>query len=110
MIPHFEIFSSLFQTHMSDGKQLFLLILHPSFWYNLSVLVKQLLTITEVQVGLTWTKLLLSSGGSKVTAQSEPALRNAATLLGVEPDEMKQALVSRVMQASRGGVKGTAIM
>ncbi|KAK2154661.1 hypothetical protein LSH36_261g02057 [Paralvinella palmiformis] len=51
-----------------------------------------------------------TKGGSKVTAQSEPALRNAATLLGVEPDEMKQALVSRVMQASRGGVKGTAIM
>lgn len=49
-------------------------------------------------------------GGCRVTPSSEPALATAAQLLGVDPGELRMALVSRLMQSSRGGIKGTAIM
>ncbi|XP_075971865.1 myosin heavy chain 95F jaguar [Anticarsia gemmatalis] len=49
-------------------------------------------------------------GGCKVLPDSEPALATAAQLLGVDPGELRMALVSRLMQSSRGGMKGTAIM
>ena len=45
-----------------------------------------------------------------MTSLSEPSLLMAARLLGLEADDLRQALVSRVMQAARGGSKGTAIM
>ncbi|XP_041970187.1 myosin heavy chain 95F isoform X2 [Aricia agestis] len=49
-------------------------------------------------------------GGCHVAPNSEPALATAAALLGVDPGELRMALVSRLMQSSRGGMKGTAIM
>jgi len=49
-------------------------------------------------------------GGCKVCANSEKSLTIAARLMGVDPGELRQALVSRVMQSNRGGLKGTVIM
>lgn len=49
-------------------------------------------------------------GGCNVCADSEKSLTVAARLMGVDPGELRQALVSRVMQSSRGGLKGTVIM
>ncbi|XP_035438425.2 myosin heavy chain 95F isoform X2 [Spodoptera frugiperda] len=49
-------------------------------------------------------------GGCKVAAESEPALHTCASLLGVDPGDLRMALVARLMQSSRGGAKGTAIM
>ena len=40
---------------------------------------------------------------------TEGALVNAANFLGCEKDELQEALTSRVMQATRGGTKGTVI-
>ncbi|XP_066994103.2 myosin heavy chain 95F [Anabrus simplex] len=51
-----------------------------------------------------------TKGGCRVCASSEKALTLAARLMGVDPEELRQALVSKVMQTSRGGVKGTVIM
>jgi myosin-6 len=44
-----------------------------------------------------------------LTASSAQALNNASVLLGVDKEDLNDSLVSRVMQATRGGVKGTAI-
>ncbi|CAK1546257.1 unnamed protein product [Leptosia nina] len=49
-------------------------------------------------------------GGCRVSPHSEGELQVAAGLLGVEAGELRMALVSRLMQSSRGGMKGTAIM
>lgn len=49
-------------------------------------------------------------GGCQVCASSEKSLTIAAKLMGVDSGELRQALVSRVMQSSRGGLKGTVIM
>lgn len=49
-------------------------------------------------------------GGCRVAANREKCLSVASKLLGIDPNELRQALVSRVMQSSRGGVKGTVIM
>lgn len=49
-------------------------------------------------------------GGCRVAQSSEKSLIIASKLLGIDSSEMKQALVSRVMQSSRGGIKGTVIM
>nr|XP_023013286.1 myosin heavy chain 95F isoform X2 [Leptinotarsa decemlineata] len=49
-------------------------------------------------------------GGCRVVASREKSLLIASKLLEIDPSELKQALVSRVMQSSRGGVKGTVIM
>ncbi|KAK2716032.1 hypothetical protein QYM36_010564 [Artemia franciscana] len=51
-----------------------------------------------------------SRGGSQVAASSEPTVKLVSALLGLDPDDLKHALVSRVMQATKGGVKGTVIM
>lgn len=51
-----------------------------------------------------------TKGGSRITAGSERAVITSAKILGVDPEELRQALVSKVMQASRGGIKGTVIM
>ncbi|CAB3410648.1 unnamed protein product [Caenorhabditis bovis] len=50
-----------------------------------------------------------SRGGCKVKGEAEPSLMNAARLLGLEPDEMRMGLCARIMQATKGGVKGTLI-
>ncbi|XP_073943299.1 myosin heavy chain 95F jaguar [Choristoneura fumiferana] len=49
-------------------------------------------------------------GGCHVAPGSEGSLATAAALLGVDGGELRMALVSRLMQSSRGGIKGTAIM
>lgn len=49
-------------------------------------------------------------GGCRVSHSSEKSLLISSKLLGIDPNELKQALVSRVMQSSRGGIKGTVIM
>lgn len=49
-------------------------------------------------------------GGCRVAASKEKSLLIAAKLLEIDPSELKQALVSRVMQSARGGLKGTVIM
>ncbi|XP_078051109.1 myosin heavy chain 95F jaguar isoform X4 [Augochlora pura] len=51
-----------------------------------------------------------TKGGSRICASSEKAVLMTAKLLGVDPEELRQALVSKVMQTSRGGIKGTVIM
>ncbi|PIO76687.1 myosin head [Teladorsagia circumcincta] len=48
-------------------------------------------------------------GGCKVAAESEEALMIASKLLGLEVAEMKMGLVSRIMQATKDGVKDTLI-
>ncbi|XP_025097283.1 unconventional myosin-VI-like isoform X2 [Pomacea canaliculata] len=50
-----------------------------------------------------------AKGGCKVTAGAEDSLTTAAGLLGVDREELRDSLTSRVMQATRGGTKGTAI-
>ena len=40
---------------------------------------------------------------------TEGALVNASSFLGCDKEEFKEALTSRVMQATRGGAKGTVI-
>jgi myosin-6 len=49
-------------------------------------------------------------GGCRVAPGSEEALATAAGLIGVNAGELHQALLSRVMQAAKGGYKGTIIM
>ncbi|OQR72193.1 myosin heavy chain 95F-like [Tropilaelaps mercedesae] len=49
-------------------------------------------------------------GGSKLRDKaSEVALKYAATLIGVDPDELQMSLLSRLI-TSKGGVKGTVYM
>lgn len=49
-------------------------------------------------------------GGCQVASSKERSLLIASKLLDIDPSDLKQALVSRVMQSSRGGLKGTVIM
>lgn len=49
-------------------------------------------------------------GGCRAKQSKESSLSIASNLLGIDASELKQALTSRVMQSSRGGVKGTVIM
>lgn len=51
-----------------------------------------------------------TKGGSRICANSEKAVLMSAKLLAVDLEELRQALVSKVMQTSRGGIKGTVIM
>ncbi|KAF2360204.1 Myosin N-terminal SH3-like [Trinorchestia longiramus] len=51
-----------------------------------------------------------AKGGCRVCPSSTEALRICAGLLGVDPGHLNQALLSRVMQTSKGGLKGTVIM
>uniref|UniRef100_A0A8D8QWM0 Myosin heavy chain 95F n=1 Tax=Cacopsylla melanoneura TaxID=428564 RepID=A0A8D8QWM0_9HEMI len=51
-----------------------------------------------------------NKGGSKVCENSEENLTTAALLLSVDPEELRQSLVTRVMMTNRGGLKGTAIL
>ncbi|KAL1510024.1 hypothetical protein ABEB36_004680 [Hypothenemus hampei] len=49
-------------------------------------------------------------GGCRVAKSAEKSLIIASKLLEIDPEELRQALVSRVMQSARGGLKGTVIM
>ncbi|CEF67093.1 Myosin heavy chain 95F [Strongyloides ratti] len=49
-------------------------------------------------------------GGCSVTLDSLESLSHGSRLLGIEEDTLKIELTARLMQATRGGVKGTAIM
>ncbi|KAF4514135.1 UNVERIFIED_CONTAM: hypothetical protein B566_EDAN019190, partial [Ephemera danica] len=51
-----------------------------------------------------------TKGGCRVCGRSEKPLALSAAMMGVEREELRQALVSKVMQTSRGGLKGTVIM
>lgn len=51
-----------------------------------------------------------AKGGCQITASSEKSLTTTAKLIGVDPFELRQALISRVMLSKGGGVKGTVIM
>ncbi|BFZ10301.1 hypothetical protein BsWGS_13340 [Bradybaena similaris] len=50
-----------------------------------------------------------AKGGCKVVKSAEDSLQMTASLLGVDKEELRDSLISRVMQATRGGTKGTAI-
>lgn len=49
-------------------------------------------------------------GGCIVNHSSEKTLQISAKLIGCDPLELRQALVSRVMLSKGGGIKGTVIM
>lgn len=50
-------------------------------------------------------------GGCRVKdGPSTQSLKHAATLLGIDSDELNQCLLSRVMQTSKGGHKGTVYL
>lgn len=51
-----------------------------------------------------------AKGGCRVATSSERAITITAKLIGLDPSELRQALVSRVMQSKGGGIKGTVIM
>ncbi len=49
-------------------------------------------------------------GGCRITDKSERSLKITASLMGLDQDELRRALTARVMQAAKGGFKGTVIM
>nr|XP_027213444.1 unconventional myosin-VI-like isoform X1 [Penaeus vannamei] len=51
-----------------------------------------------------------TKGGCMVSPGCEGSLSTAASLMGVDPEELNQALLARVMQTNKGGLKGTVIM
>lgn len=51
-----------------------------------------------------------SKGGCRCSAKGKQSLAIVAKMLGLDTDELEKALVSRVMQAHRGGKLGTVIM
>jgi myosin VI len=48
-----------------------------------------------------------SKGGSKVNDATDRTLKGVATMLGMNPEELKERLTSRIMQSIRGGGTGT---
>lgn len=51
-----------------------------------------------------------SKGGCSMSDSSEHSLNTASSLMGVDPIDLRQSLLSRVMQTSKGGAKGTIYM
>ncbi|XP_044756073.1 myosin heavy chain 95F isoform X3 [Coccinella septempunctata] len=49
-------------------------------------------------------------GGCRVAQNKGNSLNIASKLLNIDPTDLRQALESRVMQSTRGGLKGTVIM
>ena len=49
-------------------------------------------------------------GGCRMMESSLEALKMASSLLGLDPEELHHALLSRVMQPNKGNGKGTVIM
>ena len=54
-------------------------------------------------------KLFLLSGGSLVSDKSKPSVAITAQLLGLNEEELKRSLTSRVMITTKGGTVGTII-
>ncbi|XP_009075198.1 PREDICTED: unconventional myosin-VI isoform X2 [Acanthisitta chloris] len=50
-----------------------------------------------------------TSGGCTLRPQSQPALERCATLLGLDQDDLRGSLTTRVMLTTAGGTKGTVI-
>ncbi|MED6255792.1 Unconventional myosin-VI, partial [Ataeniobius toweri] len=50
-----------------------------------------------------------TSGGCTIRNQSSQTLEHCAELLGLEEDDLRVSLTTRVMHTSAGGAKGTAI-
>ncbi|EJW83337.1 hypothetical protein WUBG_05753 [Wuchereria bancrofti] len=50
-----------------------------------------------------------TKGGCMIEPSSKVSLENAASLLGLEDYELKNGLTTRVMQPTKGGVRGTII-
>lgn len=51
-----------------------------------------------------------SKGGCRLAPGANEVLNIVALLLGVDAQYLKQSLLSRVMQTSKGGAKGTIYM
>jgi len=51
-----------------------------------------------------------SRGGTRISQKSDRALQLSSSLLGLDPVQLRTGLVSRMMQPTKGGVKGTLIM
>ncbi len=51
-----------------------------------------------------------SKGGCRLSAKGTKSMQIVAKMLGLDQDELEKALISRVMQAHRGGKLGTVIM
>ncbi len=51
-----------------------------------------------------------SKGGCRLSSRGEKSLEIVAKMLGLNKEELENALISRVMQAHRGGRLGTVIM
>ena len=49
-------------------------------------------------------------GGCRIAASAEGSLRLAASLIKIEPTSLKQCLLTRIMQTSKGNVKGTVYL
>lgn len=49
-------------------------------------------------------------GGCTISPYSEESLHKTASLLKIEPISLKQCLLTRVMQTSKGGIKGTVYL
>jgi len=53
--------------------------------------------------------VIVQTGGCKVSDGAQGSLTMASNLLAIDKEELKEALTSRVMQTTKGGVKGTVI-
>jgi len=51
-----------------------------------------------------------SKGGCRLSGKGSKSMQIVAKMLGLDQDELEKALISRVMQAHRGGKLGTVIM
>lgn len=49
-------------------------------------------------------------GGCRIAASAEDSLRLAASLIKIEPTSLRQCLLTRIMQTSKGNVKGTVYL
>lgn len=49
-------------------------------------------------------------GGCRVSQASEEALNRTASLIKIEPTSLRQCLLTRIMQTSKGGIKGTVYL
>lgn len=57
-----------------------------------------------------YTEYVHCVGGCKVIASSDNSLTLAAKFLGCDKEELRKALVSRMMQTAIGGRRGSAIL
>ena len=53
--------------------------------------------------------LYLTLGGCKINGPSEKTLGICSGLLSLDKEELRESLITRVMQTSKGGSKGTLI-